>query len=120
MRVCRRTGHMGMSEEARSQRGNTLGGSDARIIMSGDQEAIERLWREKRGEGPKQDFSDVLLVQMGNVMEPLIGELGKTIELSSICGLGRSVPVPLRCAVNYFEDDLNKYLNPSPKMEVVR
>jgi NADH:ubiquinone oxidoreductase subunit F (NADH-binding) len=55
-----------------------------------------------------------------NVMEPLIGELGKTIELSSICGLGRSVPVPLRCAVNYFEDDLNKYLNPSPKMEVVR
>ncbi len=45
-----------------------------------------------------------------NDLQPLISELGKAIELSSICGLGRSVPVPLRCAVNFFEDDLRAHL----------
>jgi NADH:ubiquinone oxidoreductase subunit F (NADH-binding) len=41
---------------------------------------------------------------------PLIAELGRAIEMTSICGLGRSVPVPLRTAINYFEDDVNKHL----------
>lgn len=41
---------------------------------------------------------------------PLIGEVGKAIELASICGLGRSVPVPLRTAVNYFGDDVAQHL----------
>lgn len=41
---------------------------------------------------------------------PLIGEMGSAIELASICGLGRSVPVPLRTAINYFEDDVNQHL----------
>ncbi|WP_316207509.1 YqaJ viral recombinase family protein [Bradyrhizobium sp. SZCCHNR3118] len=67
----RRTGHMGMSEEARQARMSSIGGSDARIIMSGDQRAIERLWHEKRGEEQSEDLSEVLLVQLGNVTEPL-------------------------------------------------
>jgi len=41
---------------------------------------------------------------------PLIAEMGKAIELASICGLGRSVPVPLRTAINYFGADVNKHL----------
>jgi NADH:ubiquinone oxidoreductase subunit F (NADH-binding)/NADH:ubiquinone oxidoreductase subunit E len=41
---------------------------------------------------------------------PMISEMGSAIELASICGLGRSVPVPLRTAINYFEDDVNKHL----------
>jgi NADH:ubiquinone oxidoreductase subunit F (NADH-binding) len=41
---------------------------------------------------------------------PLFGELGRAIELASICGLGRSVPVPLRAAINYFGDDVSKHL----------
>lgn len=41
---------------------------------------------------------------------PLLVELGKAIELASICGLGRSVPVPLRTAIGFFEQDLLKYL----------
>jgi formate dehydrogenase beta subunit len=41
---------------------------------------------------------------------PLIKEMGKAIELASICGLGRSVPVPLRTAVSYFERDVAKHL----------
>ena len=40
----------------------------------------------------------------------MIAEMGRAIELASICGLGRSVPVPLRTAINYFEADVNKHL----------
>ncbi len=41
---------------------------------------------------------------------PLFAEMGKAIELASICGLGRSVPVPLRTAINYFGGDIVKHL----------
>ncbi|MEA3186286.1 MAG: formate dehydrogenase beta subunit [Chthoniobacter sp.] len=41
---------------------------------------------------------------------PLVKEIGKAIELTSICGLGRSVPVPLRTVVNYFDDDVSRHL----------
>src|SRR6266498_3023400 len=36
---------------ARSDRRYSIGGSDARIIMGGDEAALLRLWREKRGRG---------------------------------------------------------------------
>lgn len=60
-----------MSNAERDARRTSLGGSDARIIMSGNQHAIERLWLEKRGEEQPEDLSDVLLVQLGNITEPL-------------------------------------------------
>jgi NADH:ubiquinone oxidoreductase subunit F (NADH-binding) len=41
---------------------------------------------------------------------PLVRDMSKAIELASICGLGRSVPVPLRSVVNYFADDLRRHL----------
>ncbi len=41
---------------------------------------------------------------------PVVGELGKAIELASICGLGRSVPVPLRTVINYFPGDIAAHL----------
>jgi formate dehydrogenase beta subunit len=41
---------------------------------------------------------------------PLISDLGKAIEMASICGLGRSVPVPARTAINYFGDDVAAHL----------
>jgi hypothetical protein len=37
-------------------------------------------------------------------------EMGKAIELASICGLGRSVPVPLMTAAAFFQEDINKHL----------
>ena len=46
-----------------------------------------------------------------NELVPLISELGKAIEMASICGLGRSVPVPLRTAINYFGEDVAKHLS---------
>lgn len=47
-----------------------IGGSDANIIMGGDEEKILRLWREKRGEIEPEDLSRVLPVQMGTFTEP--------------------------------------------------
>jgi predicted phage-related endonuclease len=71
----RRTGHIGMSEEARLARMSSIGGSDAKIIMSGDQKAIERLWHEKRGEQAPVDLSEVILINLGNLTEPLNADL---------------------------------------------
>jgi predicted phage-related endonuclease len=48
-----------------------IGGSDARIIMGNDETALVRLWREKRGEAEREDFSSNLIVQLGLVTEPL-------------------------------------------------
>ena len=48
-----------------------IGGSDARIIMGNDEEALVRLWREKRGEAEPEDLSGNLLVQLGRATEEL-------------------------------------------------
>jgi predicted phage-related endonuclease len=48
-----------------------IGGSDTRIIMGGDEAALLRLWREKRGEAEPEDLSDNLIVQLGLVTENL-------------------------------------------------
>ena len=48
-----------------------IGGSDARIIMGNDEEALIRLWREKRGEVEPKDLSGNLIVQLGIVTEDL-------------------------------------------------
>jgi predicted phage-related endonuclease len=52
-------------------RGSFIGGSDARIIMGGDEAALLRLWREKRGEAEPPDYSRNLLVQLGVATESL-------------------------------------------------
>ena len=49
----------------------SIGGSDAKIIMGSDDSALQRLWREKRGEAEPQDLSKNLLVQLGKATEPL-------------------------------------------------
>ena len=48
-----------------------IGGSDARIIMGDDEDALLRLWREKRGEVEPQDLSGNLIVQLGLATEEL-------------------------------------------------
>src|SRR6478609_4572694 len=48
-----------------------IGGSDARIIMGGDEASLQRLWREKRGELEPQEHSGNLLVQLGLATEHL-------------------------------------------------
>jgi hypothetical protein len=48
-----------------------VGGSDARIIVGEDEAALERLWREKRGEVEPEDLSGNLAVQLGLATENL-------------------------------------------------
>src|SRR5215204_3966809 len=48
-----------------------IGGSDARIIMGKDESALQRLWREKRGEVEPEDLSGSLVVQLGLATETL-------------------------------------------------
>ena len=54
-----------------NDRRSFIGGSDARIIMGGDEAALLRLWREKRGEVEPPDLSDNLPVQLGIATEPV-------------------------------------------------
>ena len=62
----------GPSTERRStDRRRFIGGSDARIIMGDDQDALLRLWQEKRGEIEPQDLSGNLIVQLGLATEAL-------------------------------------------------
>ncbi len=61
---------LGLSAEQKALRKDALGGSDANIIMGGDEKKLLRLWREKRGEAESEDLSDILAVQMGSFTEP--------------------------------------------------
>jgi predicted phage-related endonuclease len=54
-----------------ADRRSFIGGSDARIIMGDDEAALQRLWREKRGEAEPEDLSGNLIVQLGLVTENL-------------------------------------------------
>src|SRR5271170_2905223 len=55
----------------RKGRRHFIGGSDARIIMGASEDALLRLWREKRGEVEPEDLSANLVVQLGVVTESL-------------------------------------------------
>jgi predicted phage-related endonuclease len=48
-----------------------IGGSDARIVLGTDENALIRLWKEKRGEIEPEDMSGNLLVQFGCATEDL-------------------------------------------------
>jgi predicted phage-related endonuclease len=48
-----------------------IGGSNARVIMGADEDALVRLWREKRGEVEPEDLSGNLIVQLGRATEDL-------------------------------------------------
>jgi predicted phage-related endonuclease len=60
-----------ITDRNNSVRSSYIGGSDARIIMGGDEPALIRLWREKRGEIGPEDLSTNLLVQLGVATEEL-------------------------------------------------
>ena len=59
------------NDQLKPDRQYFIGGSDARIIMGGDEDALIRLWQEKRGEAEPADLSGELIVQLGLVTEEL-------------------------------------------------
>jgi len=60
-----------MIPRSTTDRRGFIGGSDARIIMSPDEAALIRLWKEKRGEAEPEDLSGNLTVQLGVATEAL-------------------------------------------------
>ena len=58
-------------KEDLEDRSHFIGGSDARVIMGGDENALIRLWQQKRGEAEPVDLSGNLIVQLGLVTEGL-------------------------------------------------
>ena len=55
-------GGLRLSAERLDARNRGIGGSDANIILSGDDERLLRLWSEKRGEAEPEDLSGRLSV----------------------------------------------------------
>ena len=47
-------------------------------------------------------------------LAPLVLELGEVMGLTSICGLGRAAPMPLRTVIDYFGGDLARHLIEHP------
>ena len=60
-----------LNAERLDARNRGIGGSDANIILSGDEERILRLWQEKRGEAQPEDLSGKLSVVLGSWTEEL-------------------------------------------------
>ena len=60
-----------LTPEQIAKRRYSVGGSDANTIMSGDMKRITQLWKEKHGDLPPEDLSNVLPVVMGSFTEPL-------------------------------------------------
>jgi predicted phage-related endonuclease len=60
-----------VKSKKRTERRYFIGGSDAHIIMGRDEDALLRLWREKRGEAEPEDLSGNLVVQLGLATEDL-------------------------------------------------
>jgi hypothetical protein len=54
---------VGTPRQIKQERRGFIGGSDARIIMSPNEAALIRLWKEKRGEAEPGDLSGNLVVQ---------------------------------------------------------
>jgi predicted phage-related endonuclease len=63
--------NLSQAKQPHGHRRTFIGGSDARIIMGNDEDALLRLWREKRGEIEPEDLSHNLVVQLGTVTEDL-------------------------------------------------
>jgi predicted phage-related endonuclease len=83
-----------LSAKEKLDRSHAIGGSDANVILSGNQDRILDLWREKRGQQPPADLSDRLPVALGNWTEEfnrqwyekITGVKVSQVGLSARCG----------------------------------
>src|SRR5215210_2696361 len=72
-----------------------IGGSDARIIMGSDEAALQRLWREKRGEVEPEDLSGSLVVQLGLATETLNRQWYERNTGHTVCNVQQRVKHPV-------------------------
>jgi predicted phage-related endonuclease len=62
---------LSLGREAQLERRRFVGGSDANVVLGGSEDALMRLWREKRGEAEAEDLSSRLPVVLGCWTEAL-------------------------------------------------
>jgi hypothetical protein len=95
----------------KSDRSRFLGGSDAKIIMAGDEAALIKLWKEKRREIEPEDLSNNLVVQLGVVTEVLNRDWYERNTGHSVTDIQRWVQHPthrfLAATLDGFVNDLD-------------
>jgi predicted phage-related endonuclease len=84
---------LGRAEQER--RREFIGGSDANIILGGSDEALLRLWREKRGEGECEDLSSKLAVVLGCWTEALNRQWYEKVTCQRVERAGEVVRCPV-------------------------
>ena len=100
---------LGLTKEQQEFRMNVIGGSEANIIMSGDDVKILHLWRQKIGEVGPDDLSDVLPVQMGLYTEPFNRfwyekQTGKKVTNSNETRINMDIPF-MSCTLDGLVDN---------------
>lgn len=83
---------LAMSENLVRQRRTLIGGSDANILMSGDNKAILDLWLEKRGEKAPADLSTKLAVAIGSWTEEFNRQWCERVRGKAISRRGTRAP----------------------------
>jgi predicted phage-related endonuclease len=78
-----------LSAERLDARNRGIGGSDANIILSGDDEKVLRLWQEKRGEAEPEDLSGKLSVVLGCWTEDLNRQWYEKLSGKRVMDAGR-------------------------------
>lgn len=77
-----------------SDRRDSIGGSDANVILSGDYDRIRQLWLEKRGEAEPPDLSSSLPVMLGCWTEAFNRQWFERLAEHSVSDFGKV----FRCA----------------------
>lgn len=102
---------LSISQTLRNQRAAGIGGSDANIIMSGDEERVLRLWREKRGELEPEDLTGVLPVMLGSWTEAFNLQWYERLTGHLVSHAGKSVCAETeawrRCTLDGYVSSLN-------------
>ncbi len=97
---------LGLGRELTFVRRAGIGGSDANVILSGDEERIERLWREKRGEVDPEDLTGVLPVMLGSWTESFNRQWYEQATGYQVSQVGASLVCPShawrRCTLDGF------------------
>ena len=82
---------IGLDRERLGARNRGIGGSDANIIVSGDDDRVVRLWREKRGESPPEDLSGRLSVVLGSWTEDFNRQWYEKLSGNRVVDAGRAL-----------------------------
>ena len=83
-----------LDPQALVRRRESIGGSDANTILSGNRDRIRELWLEKRGEAEAPDLSNQLPVMLGCWTEQFNRQWFERITGSSVSRMGQELQCP--------------------------